>query len=871
MAKKGPGPGPVQETLEAWFDGRASWLRAAAQHLIETRRMPTDVDIDALATHCIHEATGKLAKTQPSIPSGAILGTATGAELRVVDISSIHGVNALGQDARLDLSRADLTIVYGPNGSGKSGYARLVKHICGARVPEKLHGNIFAAEDESISAVIKVSMQQSTQHPVEPLTREINWKASEGPASALSAIHVFDTATGEQLNQNANTASHLPRTMRFVNSLIEISDRVIEAIRRREKQLVSQLPSMQADLADTSSAAFIRNLKSSVSPQDIDEACRFDEARRLERLAIEAALAQQDPAIAHAKVMGELERVSTLGSEKKAWATAFGDDVAKAIIDARQHAEAQRTVATTFATRFFNDMPLPGVGGDVWRRMWDAAAQYAQEYAYPGHAHPNNADGARCVLCQQELGSDAKERMASFSEYVSNHLEAEASRAEQAVTNLVARLPSSLSVNYWLTQGSYIGLAERECRLLADRTSTRLQALAKVNTLEEVPALDWTAWNEALSNRVTQLTREREALAILLDPAGRQREESRLKELRGYEWMAANRMRIHDELALLKTRTELGLAVRSASTNALTAKSNEIGESELARGFVSRFNEEMRRLGGHTVPAEMTYRREGKGKLAFLITLRGSMRRVKSVEVLSEGEQRIVSLAAFFADVTGADRSLPIIFDDPISSLDQRFEESVAARLIDLASTRQVIVFTHRLSLMVLIQAHAKNRQNVGLSAVKVTVESIARDGAETGLPATIDVFSMKPKSGFGVLVNRIGEAKKLDSDIRKIFIKDACSNFRILVERTVEEHLCSEVVVRFRREIQTAGRLRKLAEINVQDCGLINDMMTKYSAFEHSQAMDTPTWLPEPDELLADIKTMRDWIADFSKRVDAA
>ena len=869
MAKQAQGP--VQGTLEAWFDARSSWLRAAAQHLIDTRRKPNDADIDALATHCVEEAGGRLTNTQPSIAPGAILGTAAGSSLRIVDISSIHGVNALGQHARLDLSKADLTVVYGPNGSGKSGYARLVKHICGARVPEKLHGNVFVGKDEPVSAVIKVSIQPPAQPPGEPVSREIDWKAAEGPAQLLSAVHVFDTATGEQLSQSANTASHLPRTMRFVNSLIEISDRVAEVIRTRDKLLVSQLPSMPADLAATSSATFIRNLKATVPTQDIDAACRFDEAQRLERVALEAALAQQDPAVAHAKIVGELERVTKLGSEKQAWATAFGEDQAKEIMDARRYAVARRTAAQMFATGFFNGVPLPGVGEDVWRRMWNAAAQYAQEYAYPGHVHPNTDEGARCVLCQQELANDAKARMASFGEYVGNQLEAEALSAEQAVTNLVARLPTPPSVDYWLTQGAFIGLEEPGCRRLSDQISERLRMLAQVSVLEEVPLVDWNPWNEALSNRATQLNREREALAVLLDPAGRQREELRLQELRGIEWMAANRIRIHGELALLKTRAELVLAMRSAGTHALTAKSNEIGESELAQGFVDRFNEEMKRLGGAAVPAEMTYRREGKGKLAFLVSLRGSTRKVDNRDVLSEGEQRIVSLAAFFADVTGADRSLPVIFDDPISSLDQRFEEAVAARLVDLASTRQVIVFTHRLSLMVLIQAGAKNRQNLGLPAVSVAVQSIDRNGAETGLPATIDVFSMKPKAGFGVLVNRIGEAKKLNPEIRKVFIKDACSNFRILVERTVEEHLCSEVVVRFRREIQTAGRLRRLAAIDGNDCGVINDMMTKYSAFEHSQSIETPAWLPGPDELLADIKTMQEWIADFSKRADAA
>lgn len=46
---------------------------------------------------------------------------------------------------------------------------------------------------------------------------------------------------------------------------------------------------------------------------------------------------------------------------------------------------------------------------------------------------------------------------------------------------------------------------------------------------------------------------------------------------------------------------------------------------------------------------------------------------------------------------------------------------------------------------------------------------------------------------------------------------------------------------------------------------------MTKYSAFEHSQSDETPTHLPEPDDLIADATALRDWIVAFDKRAQEA
>ena len=65
-------------------------------------------------------------------------------------------------------------------------------------------------------------------------------------------------------------------------------------------------------------------------------------------------------------------------------------------------------------------------------------------------------------------------------------------------------------------------------------------------------------------------------------------------------------------------------------------------------------------------------------------------------------------LQFFLADVQGRPNNTPFIFDDPISSLDQDFEEATVNRLIKLCETRQVIVFTHRLSMLALLEEAIK-------------------------------------------------------------------------------------------------------------------------------------------------------------------
>ena len=64
-------------------------------------------------------------------------------------------------------------------------------------------------------------------------------------------------------------------------------------------------------------------------------------------------------------------------------------------------------------------------------------------------------------------------------------------------------------------------------------------------------------------------------------------------------------------------------------------------------------------------------------------------------KVFSEGEQKVLAIADFIAETRMSNNSVPVIFDDPVSSLDHRRVREVASRIADLASDHQVVVFTH--------------------------------------------------------------------------------------------------------------------------------------------------------------------------------
>ncbi len=867
MTSQVEGSAPIE--IEAWLNGRASWLRAAAHYLITHRRMPDEAGIDALADHCLQEAAKVLSQRSDLLALGVIAGTPGRAGLRLERLFEILGVNALGDRARLDLRDADLAIVYGPNGSGKSGYARLTKHLCGARLAGPMHGHVFLGATENAAATVEI--RAINEHGPAIEASKSAWNLAKGPLPELKAIPVFDTVTSVEFGDSATSATHMPRSMVFMVRLIEISDRVAANLRKRADALVNQLPQIDAALTQSKAAATLRGLlKAKAQDAAIDAACSVSDQEHIERVTLEAALAQANPAELRTKVINQLEQLAKNKKSALDREESTSADQVNAIIAARAEAIGKRSAANVHATVFFDEVPLKGVGEEVWRRLWAAAEAYSRGSAYPDHEHPNVDEGAMCVLCQQELGPDAKSRMLGFTEFIQDKLQADAVAAETCANDLIKSLPVTPDEQTWATMSQAIGLDVAVGETLRVAVDARMTALKTASDVADVPSADWSVWHAAHAKRTANLELERDQLAGLIDVEGRKASQERLVELRGTEWLAANVSGIKAEVKRLTVVERLEAAIRLASTNALTTKNNEIASAELAQGFCDRFNAEMLKLGGKGLPVVMSHRSQGKGQFTFCAELLASKKDVHKREVLSEGEQRLIALAAFLADATGGDRSIPIVFDDPISSLDQRFEEAVAARISELSESRQVIVFTHRLSLMALLQAANEKRVEKG-SKVRCKVIAIGREGHQTGVPSSVDTFSLKPKPGLGQLISDIGAAKKLEPKFRQMALKDACSTFRILVERTVEFHLCANIVGRFRRDIQTKGQLKKLVAIGPADCVFIDALMSKYSAFEHSQSDETPTFLPDPDEIITDATALREWIDDFDRRAKSA
>ncbi|MCZ3390014.1 MAG: AAA family ATPase [Actinomycetia bacterium] len=91
---------------------------------------------------------------------------------------------------------------------------------------------------------------------------------------------------------------------------------------------------------------------------------------------------------------------------------------------------------------------------------------------------------------------------------------------------------------------------------------------------------------------------------------------------------------------------------------------------------------------------------------------------------LSEGEQKVLALADFLAESRMRGNKALLVFDDPVTSLNYRRLDEVAARIQHLAESHQVVVLTHNIMFASALIATRQNKK------LRVKIYE-ARDGGE--------------------------------------------------------------------------------------------------------------------------------------------
>jgi hypothetical protein len=407
------------------------------------------------------------------------------------------------------------------------------------------------------------------------------------PDPLLSAVSVFDCRTANVHVDQTNNVAYTPLPLKMLASLAQSCQDVRQRINAEIKALQQQTPasiSKPQCPPNTKVGKLIAELSATTTPDIVTALATLSEQEKTRLTVLNADLAS-DPARTARQLQASKNTIDRLIVHLQRLAAGLSDGKFEELISGHRAWKAAETASLAASGILFSHEPLPDIGSESWRALWEAARAYSQTAAYPGRAFPVTTDEARCVLCQQELQPDAADRLNRFEAFVKD----DSKRREE-----------STHAGYELTLHGIRALSVLEAQRADDLAFIRDQigdaALADALRRSVVAAL-WRRRHilrnhvdhpdrpppplipfplDALGLHSRDLDTRATALLAQDDSSERRALIAERDELAAREWLAVTKDDVIAEIARRKEIAALQRVLSDTTTNRITSKSNEL-------------------------------------------------------------------------------------------------------------------------------------------------------------------------------------------------------------------------------------------------------------------------------------------------------
>jgi ABC-type uncharacterized transport system ATPase subunit len=619
-------------------------------------------------------------------------------------IRDLHNINCLAAGQTLSFEPS-LNVVFGDNGTGKSGYGRLVRRITRSGEAEELLRDVFDPGSASGPQTAEFDIT------VDQVERSVTVDLSTDPDRVLSAMTAFDASRAQLVLAKPNVIEHVPTPLRLLRTLSHAQDHLAQNLRERAQQCRATLPALPELSHDTTAGRALALVDADTDPTALVALATLNDAEEttLRELEVCAAAIRSDQGKElEAAACAQATNTRAAAQALTHAAIQVSDAAVAEFTDLRHRLDDVNAAERALASRVFADQRFEATGQGPWREMWFAAVRFAQA---SGTNLPDTDDDASCPLCQQDLDDAARRRLQSFQEFVTSTLRQQAIALEDKINHRLLALPDLKSLHGTVhaqlcgTPDDVIAAADQALAILDRRVAAARRddasKLADVSDQEfTIGALSFHADSqEALATRHASLRNEND----------RRKVTTQLAELHARRLL----VNAHDTIARhvngLKVLARMDNAIAQLNTQKISIKLRELQEMAITERLRKAIEHELHHLD--PVAGRIEIRGQAsKGETVIHVKLKEPCQ-AKVGAVLSDGEQRALSLAFFLAEVAVSDGRSAVILDDPVSSLDHERRAYLAGRLTRESMRRQVIVFTHDMTFVHLLQEAADEAQ----------------------------------------------------------------------------------------------------------------------------------------------------------------
>ncbi|PNQ73087.1 hypothetical protein C1T31_08845 [Hanstruepera neustonica] len=832
--------------LWEWAESKGIWAKLLVQKITTTQAPLVQSEKQEIFNYYIQGIGFQFDPPLPSININKPTFTPPTKEVSLTKLSEIKGVNMLAEDQVMDFS-PNITVIYGNNGVGKTGYSRVLK----------AQGYSFDSNIDILSNVheTQVGQQAKIEFTSDGKPYSIYWKG-EILSSDLNAVSVFNSDCVNISLSNTRELLVTPKGF-YLFSLITNELGALSTMHTQQYTIYPiSLPWVDQLHEGSPQKTYIDSLAHNSDKQKLEELSLFtdenqvnlmnkeEELKRLNKSTLEAQIKNID------LILSELSRIITLvkytqsNLTKNDWDNIINYNAALKVLRAKTQ-KGIAELAEVNGLQQFNTIEF--------KEFLKSADSYIKLIAKENY--PNNEDDT-CVYCKQDLKDEkARNLVESYSKILNDTTEDEIAKFEK-LKNIIVERVNLLADTIVFHQPAF-GLKE-DNSIIQPKEIVELNSKVKlykghivnntVNTDIDFE-INYVSTIKFLENKQTEFISSKTLLIKAL--TNLETFESKLKkeiaELKDRKLLFAHKKEVITCISNLFAKKLLDDNKIQFNTASLSAKTTQAREELVAQDFQDKF------------AAELTaFRKQHLGVSIGFFSQQGSSRIRQNIgqydinKVLSEGEQKTIALCEFLTELQLDTTVAPVVFDDPVNSLDHNIMQDVAKRLVDLSKERQVIVFTHNVlfyNAFFSLEGHVLYKSNTNFKFYKVNTNGVNTGILSDGTPINkLRAYTSKLNS-----ICNNGLDGRNENDVAA----EGYDYLRTGLELLVSNSIFQEIVGRYRNNIMMTKFPAVKGDMIEKHKAEIDGMFSRASGFIRAHS--------HPEEHHAP-PTMNDLIADYER-----
>lgn len=786
----------IVDFLWEWAESNGEWSKLLIDKIVsnESDLLPADRNqVFNYFLQSINLCTGLPALTiiKPNyVPTNKVIELET--------LSDITGVNKLAKEQTLNFSK-NITVVYGENGTGKTGYSRILKSLGFSYDPRNIvHPNIYDPVEVQ-TAIINFKSDGETQ--------TFNWTGGNKNAE-LQNISIFNNSC-VQISLSDRQLIVSPIGFNLFNIVASELNKLTELLNAKIALYPTTITWADSLNSGSPQQLFISGLSATSTEQKLSELSSITASQEQELINKQTELSQLNQAFLQTEIQhlnSSVKELEAIFSKIQTSRENFSATIWQNLIDLNKEIANLENKTKTGIKEIADNNGIEFYKTPQFQSFIKAAEDYIKVINKPNY--PNSQD--TCIYCLQPLEDKAKLLLTSYKVLLNDKTQENLVALKQQKTKLINQV-LKIETNLLFHQPTF-GMDENQQTIQPAEIleyNTTLEAIKTTFTTDQVIdgsvfSFDYNKYIKFLTDKKAVVHTALEQKKLLLDNLATKKTEleNTIFELQDRKFLSTRINGIKEIISNLKTVKILKSKLSSFSTNAISRKTTEAREQLVKQNFEELFQTELKQFKKSDLKIELNFGTEkGKSIISHRLNSHYAL-----ADILSEGEQKAISLAEFITEIQLDNVKAPVIFDDPVNSLDHRIIDEVTKRFIELSKQRQVIIFTHSILLLhsLIQQSELYTHKQAN---VKFKFHKVKNNFGTTGIldeVEEINSFSYYTKK----LETVINTKPSINQNEAKL-VAEGYGHLRSAIEITVEDDLLKKTVKRYKKGLSFPSLLR--------------------------------------------------------------